>query len=102
MGTLQTIGRHLVLAIEPLKHAMESPDNFIQFLYRMGWSVSDLPPAYSDLVTKTEDALAELELLTADPTIEKALSVIRKVKNVFDAIDAVTEAPREYRLLKSF
>ena len=102
MGTLQTIGRHLVLAIEPLKHAMESPDNFIQFLYRMGWSVSDLPPAYSDLVTKTEEALTELELLTADPTIEKALSVIRKVKNVFDAIDAVTEAPPGIPVVEEF
>ena len=55
MGTLEEIGRHLVLALKPLKDAVSSQDNFRQFIYRLGWNANSLPPSYIALATKVDD-----------------------------------------------
>ena len=93
MGTLEDLGRHLVLAVKPLKNAVSSPDSFKQFIYRLGWNATGIPPSYSDLIVKVDDAIAELESLVAFPDIDKAFRVIGKVKAVVDAIDALSDAP---------
>ena len=93
MGTLEDIGRHLGLAVKPLRTAVSSPDSFKQFIYRLGWNASAIPPSYSALIAKVEDALTELEALIANPDVAKALRVFDKVKAIVEAIDALTETP---------
>jgi len=93
MGTLENLGKNLVLAIAPLRNAVSSRDQFVQFLYRLGWNATDIPPAYSSLITKVDEAVAALETLIATPNTEQALKVIGKVKAVVDAIDALSDVP---------
>jgi hypothetical protein len=93
MGTLEEIGRHLVLVLQPLKNAVESPDSFRQFIYRLGWNATSIPPSYIALATKVDDCIVELEDLIASPDIDKAIRVITKVKVVVEAIDALSDVP---------
>ncbi len=93
MGTLENLGRNLVLAVKPLRDAASSPDHFKQFIYRLGWNATDIPPSYSNLITKVDEAVAELETLIATPKTEQALKVFSKVKTVLDAIDALSDIP---------
>ena len=93
MGTLEEIGRHLVLALQPLKNAVSSADSFRQFIYRLGWNASSIPPAYTALAVNVDDCITELEDLIASPDVEKALRVIAKVKIVVEAIEALSDVP---------
>ena len=43
-GTLELLGRHLALALRPLRDAVGSKERFRALLYRLGWNASDVPP----------------------------------------------------------
>ena len=65
-GTLETIGRHLALAVRPLRFAVADVASFKHFMYRMGWNVQSLPPAYAALASLIDDivnALTALEIV---------------------------------------
>ncbi|GAB4042321.1 DUF6603 domain-containing protein [Spirosoma litoris] len=93
MGTLEELSKHLALAIRPLQDAVTDPDRFRIFLYRLGWSVTNIPPSYTNLGTAVEAATTTLEDLLTNPDPTKALAVLGKVKAVYAAINAISEAP---------
>ncbi|RRB07231.1 DUF6603 domain-containing protein [Larkinella rosea] len=93
MGTLEELGKHLALAVQPLKEAVSDPDHFRIFMYRMGWGVNGIPPSYANLIAKVDEAIASLEALLADPDPAKAMAVFGKIKAVYQAIEAISEAP---------
>ncbi len=92
-GTLELIGRHLTLALSPLRDALSDPDRFKRLMYRMGWRVTDLPPAYAALGTAVDTAVTKVEALGDDPSPDAITGVIQAVKNAFDAIQGITAAP---------
>ena len=92
-GTLETVARHLVLAVSPLRDAVGSPEQFKGFMYRLGWNPTSLPPSYTALATAVDGAVQALESLSDNPALEEILGLIAKGKNVYDAVQGITEAP---------
>ena len=64
-GTLEAIGRHLVLALKPLLQGVSSLEEFQHLMARLGWNAQSLPPQYSNLGTQVEAAVQALEALPA-------------------------------------
>ncbi len=92
-NTIAAIGRHLILAVKPLQDAFKDLDSFRGFMYRLGWNVSSLPPAYANVITKVDGAVVALEALVDEPTISEALELLLRAKEVYDAIDGLSSAP---------
>ncbi|GAB3945961.1 hypothetical protein GCM10028805_15900 [Spirosoma harenae] len=93
MGTLEEIGKHLALAVRPLKDAVSDAAHFRQFIYQLGWKPTDIPPSYSALATDVEAALTALDALQASPDPAKALDVLAKVKAVYEALQNLSDVP---------
>lgn len=93
MGTLDEIGRHLVLAVKPLKDAVATPDSFRQFIYRLGWSATGVPPQYFDLIAKVDGAVTELAGLGTNPSLDKVIRLLGRIKELFEAIRDISVAP---------
>src|SRR5450432_3264057 len=92
-GTLELIGRHLTLALRPLSDALSDPDRFKRLMYRLGWRVTDLPPAYAALGTAVDTAVTKMEALGDDPSPNDIAGLIQAVKDAFDAIQGISTAP---------
>jgi hypothetical protein len=92
-GTLHTIARHLVLALEPLKAGVADLAGFRTLLYRLGWEAESLPPEYAALGQKVDQALAALEGLGDSPPPAQILGLLEKVKDVYQAVQNITTAP---------
>jgi len=92
-GTLELIARHLALALEPLRVAVSDPERFKQFMLRLGWGVTNLPPEYIALGTQVDTAVQALEALADEPTLPEVLDLLGKVKDVYEAIQAISVAP---------
>ena len=95
-GTLATIARHLALAVQPLRDAVASEGAFKAFMYRLGWKVESLPPAYvalGGLVDDAATALAAIEASPDDPDLEAVLELLGKVRAIHQAIKGLTDAP---------
>ncbi len=93
MDTLEEIGKQLIIAVKPLKDAVSSPDAFRQFIYRLGWGATGIPPSYANLIAKVDLAVNDLEALADSPTITEVLNLISRVKDIYDAIQDITDAP---------
>src|SRR5256885_1335298 len=61
-GTFETIARHLALAVSPLRTAVADLAAFKRFMYRMGWDIQSLPPAYSALASLVDEIADALSL----------------------------------------
>lgn len=92
-GTLATLAHHLIRALDPLRKAVESPEQFKIFIYRLGWSAGSLPPEYLALGGKVADAVGALEALVSDPEFGEVIELFNKIKAVFEAIENLSEAP---------
>lgn len=92
-GTLEQVARHLGLAIKPLREAVSSPDNFMQFMYRLGWQVESMPPEYAELGELVDTAVQALEALGDDPSMEDILALLGAAKDVYEAIQNLSVAP---------
>lgn len=92
-GTLEQIARHLTLAIRPLREAISSPDNFMQFMYRLGWRVDSLPPEYANLGALVATTVQALEDLADEPSLEDVIALLDQAKEVYEAIQALSTAP---------
>ncbi|MBN1274415.1 MAG: hypothetical protein JXB26_19305 [Candidatus Aminicenantes bacterium] len=93
MGTIDSIAKHLILAVRPLKEAFSDKQNFKQFLYRLGWNADTIPASYNNLITKVDAAITALEALGESPSVTEALSLLSKIKDVYEAIENINEAP---------
>jgi hypothetical protein len=92
-GTLQTLARHLVLALQPLKVAVTDLAAFRTLLSRLAWEVKSLPPEYTALATNLDAALTALDGLGGDPTPAQVFGVLDKVKDLYTALRSITNAP---------
>lgn len=92
-GTLQTIARHLVLALKPLKDGVADLPSFRTLLHRLAWNVESLPPEYTALAAKVDAALTALDALGNDPPVAKVLDLLDKVKVLYTALQNITNAP---------
>jgi hypothetical protein len=95
-GTLETIGRHLALAVRPLRFAVADVASFKHFMYRMGWNVQSLPPAYAALASLIDDVvngLTALESSSGDERLSQALGLLEKVSALYKAIKTLSAAP---------
>lgn len=92
-GTLHTLARHLVLALQPLKAAVADLPAFRSFLYRLGWDAQSLPPEYIALTAQVDSALLALDGLGDDPTPAQIFDVFNEVKALYTALNGITNAP---------
>lgn len=92
-GTLHTIARHLVLALQPLKEAVADLPGFRTMLYRLGWDVKSLPPEYTALTAQVDQTLAALDGLGDDPTPAQIFDVLNEVEVLYTALTGITSIP---------
>ena len=92
-GTLHTLARHLVLAVEPIGAAVADESAFRSFLFRLGWNVSSLPPEYAALATTVGEARAALDALGDDPQPQEVFALLEKIKQLNTALRAIQTAP---------
>jgi len=95
-GTLETIARHLALAVQPLRDAVADLTAFKRLMYRMGWNVQSLPPAYAALATLADDAstaLAAIETSSGAAQLARVLDLLEKVRALYQAIKTLADAP---------
>jgi hypothetical protein len=92
-STLQSIAKHLVLAIQPLKRAVSDMNSFQRFMRRLGWHVQSLPPAYQTLATQVDNAIDAFQALGENPELTEVLQVIGQVEQLYHAIQNLTESP---------
>lgn len=92
-GTLEEIGRHLTLAIQPLQTACSSPDEFRQLIYRLGWNSDNIDQAFLDTLNTVAAKIGlAVNKLTAiinagtAPSITDITDLFAKVKDAFEAI----------------
>jgi len=92
-GTLQTIGSILATALQPLITAFSSTEAFKGFMLRLGWSPSDLPPAYSNLANLVSAVVDKVENLGDNPSPSDIADLVQKGVAAFGAIQSISTAP---------
>src|SRR4029453_17102206 len=92
-GTIQTVARHLVLALEPLKEGVEDLPGFRTLMHRLAWNVESLPPEYTALAAKVDEALTALDQLDDDASVSEVIALFGKVKALHAALQGITTAP---------
>lgn len=94
-NTLQDIGRHLTYAIQPLDEAFRDTEKFRQLIYKLGWDVSGVPPSYLLVADKVSQAVSKLStiLSSSDPQLTDFVQLLEKIKDAYDAIIGITDAP---------
>ena len=66
-GTLETLARHFVAALEPLRRAVSDENSFRALMLRLGWETTGLPPAYTSLGKAIADAAQAIIALSDNP-----------------------------------
>ena len=92
-GTLQTIGTFLAEALRPLQTAFSGVEQFKGFMLRLGWSPTDLPPEYTNLVTTISAAVDRLDSLDEDPSPDDILDLVNKAVAAFKVVRSISTAP---------
>ena len=62
-------------------------------MFRLGWEVDSLPPAYAALAEAAGAVSTSVESLADDADLEKVLALIQKVGDVYRAIQGIQAAP---------
>ena len=92
-GTLRRIAEHLADAIAPLGFAFRDADAFCTLMGRLGWTARELPPGYASGADKAQAAVEAIEALAEDAELNAIIAAIRKVGDVYGAINAFSVAP---------
>lgn len=92
-GTLEVLGRHLTLALEPLRDSVSNLDRFRALMARLGWDVTGLPPSWTALGTSVDTAIVKLDALGDPPTAQQVFELVTSVKDAYDAIEQINVAP---------
>jgi len=92
-GTLELLGRHLALALRPLRDGVTDRERFRALLYQLGWDPSDLPPAWAALGTAIDEATARLDALGDPPTPEQITDLLTAARSGYHAIQGIATAP---------
>jgi hypothetical protein len=91
--TLELIGRHLIKAVEPLIEAGGSLGAFMRLMGRIGFFASDIPPPYQALANSVRNARDAVTALADDPSLQDILTLLKKAKDVHDAIQQLGSGP---------
>ncbi|MGB7948047.1 MAG: hypothetical protein WCH75_10230, partial [Candidatus Binatia bacterium] len=92
-NTIAAIGRHLALALQPLRNAVSDKERFRALMYQLGWNPTDLPPSYATLAAVIDDTTAKLDALSDPPAPEQVTDLLFSVKNAYEAIRGISTAP---------
>jgi hypothetical protein len=92
-STFALLARHLALAVEPLRRAVDDLASFRAFLYRLGWEPTALPASFRQLTTAVDEALAAAEALGDDPDPVDVRAALGAVRDLYQALDAISQAP---------
>ena len=91
--TLELIARHLIVAAQPLIDAGRSPAAFMRLLWRLGFSVSGVPPPFQQLATTVSDASQALDNLPDPPSPQDLVHLLGEAKRIYDAMQGLGAAP---------
>jgi uncharacterized protein DUF6603 len=92
-STLEAIGRHLALALQPLRDAVSDKERFRALMYQLGWNPTDLPSSYAALATVIDDATEKLDALSNPPAPQQVGDLLVSVKKAHAAIRGISTAP---------
>jgi hypothetical protein len=91
--TLELIARHLIVAARPLIDAGQSSGAFMRLMWRLGFSVSDVSPAFQQLATTVTDASHAIDSLPDPPSPQDLAHLLLKAKGIYEAIQQLAGAP---------
>src|SRR5262245_40740682 len=92
-GTLESLGRQLVAAVEPLRRAFTDEDAFKGLMLRLGWETAGLPPAYTEIASSIGEAAGAANALHDDPTPEEIALLLEKATAAYEKITKIAAAP---------
>ncbi|HSB02790.1 MAG TPA: hypothetical protein VLE49_19230, partial [Anaerolineales bacterium] len=92
-STWEIITRNFVNALKPLEQYVSDQQSFRQFLYRLGWNAATVPPEYLDLGQRVASAASDLEALADEPDLNDVLTLLSKVRDIYDRINALSAVP---------
>jgi hypothetical protein len=92
-GTLQIVAEHLAAAVDPLDRAFRDEESFRLLMWRLGWEVQGLPPAYIAVADAALTAVEAAEALADGAALDEILALVNAVGNVYRSADALAAAP---------
>ncbi|HEY7618112.1 MAG TPA: DUF6603 domain-containing protein, partial [Solirubrobacteraceae bacterium] len=92
-GTLQSVAEHLAAALEPLDRSFRDEESFRMLMWRLGWGVDGLPPAYVDIADAAITAVEAAEALADGAQLDEVFAVIEAVGHVYTSLDGLGSAP---------
>lgn len=85
--TLNQIAIGVSQAVAPLRHHFASIENFSVFMSSLGWDVTEIPTAISDLNSLIDDTSNKLDVIVReDVSAEDYLALINSVKSLTERI----------------
>ena len=92
-GTLESLARHLVAALEPLRRAVSDENAFRALMLRLGWETTGLPPAYTSMGDAIAEAAQAVKALSDDPEPGELVDLLFKTKTAYEKIRGIDSAP---------
>lgn len=92
-GTLEIVTRHLSLAIQPLRDAVQDLDSFEGFMYALGYEIEDLPVEFINLTSAVTQVIDGVGNLAEDPDIQDISNLLSSISNLYTAIQAISSTP---------
>jgi hypothetical protein len=97
-SSLQSVGQHLMGIVRPVQYIFSDSDAFKSYMSGMGWNIASLPAAYTRIANDVGGLIEKGETIFApdyEPTVSDILSIIALVKNSYDDIQKISDAPKE-------
>src|SRR5262245_1988198 len=92
-GTIELLGTHVTQALRPFRDALQSDAAFRQFLRRLGWNATGMPPAYGSIGVSIDAAGLKLDGLGPSPDLGAATALLKAAKDAYDSLQAISVAP---------
>ena len=92
-GTLESLARHLVASIEPLRRAFSDEAAFKALMLRLGWETAGLPPVYAETANAISEAVSAADALGDEPSPEQIAQLLEKASAAYDKITSIATAP---------
>lgn len=92
-STLNILVDHLLGIVAPLETAVSNIEKFQAFIYRLGYSVDDVPDQFVDLVVSIKNAHSAISSLSDVSSLSEVKSAVEKAGNVYRSINNVNSVP---------
>lgn len=93
MSTLHQIGKHITLALSPLREAVRDIETFKSFMYRLGWEADDMPPAYQQISTQIENLVNQLKSMGQQPGPDQITGFLSTIRSAYSSLENIQSAP---------